>query len=86
MRVACRLDWSLQGSTLWARQTAGSRPQRPIERTSIIPSLSSTTDLTPDDWRVIRLALQRAIVEHTAANRWPAAEAAQLTLAKVPHP
>jgi hypothetical protein len=35
---------------------------------------------------VIRLALQRAIVEHTAANRWPAAEAAQLTLAKVPHP
>ncbi len=47
------------------------------------PFLSSTTNLTPDDWRVIRLALQRAVVEHTAADRWPAAEAAQRTLDKV---
>lgn len=47
---------------------------------------SSTTELTPDDWRVIRLALQRAIVEHTAADRWPAAEAAQHTLDKCPTP
>lgn len=44
---------------------------------------SSTDDLTPDDLRVIRLALQRAIVEHTAADRWPAAEAAQHTLDKL---
>lgn len=50
------------------------------------PFPSSTTDLTPDDWRVIRLALQRAIVEHTAANRWPAAEAAQHALDKTPTP
>lgn len=47
---------------------------------------STTEDLTPDDWRVIRLALQRAIVEHTAADRWPAAEAAQHTLDKLPKP
>lgn len=44
---------------------------------------SSTTDVTPDDWRTIRLALQRAVVEHTAHDRWPAAEAAQRTLDKV---
>lgn len=50
------------------------------------PFPSSTTNLTPDDWRVIRLALQRAVVEHTAADRWPAAEAAQRTLDKVPQP
>lgn len=47
------------------------------------PFPSSTPDLTPDDWRVIRLALQRAVVEHTAADRWPAAEATQRTLDKV---
>lgn len=50
------------------------------------PFPSSTTDLTPDDWRVIRLALQRAVVEHTAHNRWPAAEAAQRALDKCPTP
>lgn len=50
------------------------------------PFPSSTTELTPDDWRVIRLALQRAVVEHTAANRWPAAEAAQHALDKTPTP
>jgi len=47
------------------------------------PFPSSTPEVTPDDWRVIRLALQRAVVEHTTANRWPAAEAAQRTLDKV---
>jgi len=47
------------------------------------PFPSSTTEITPDDWRVILAALQRAVVEHTAANRWPAAEAAQRTLDKV---
>jgi len=46
------------------------------------PFPSSTADLTPDDWRVIRIALQRAIVEHTAGDRWPAAEAAQRALDK----
>lgn len=50
------------------------------------PFPSSTTELTPDDWRVIRLALQRAVVEHTAANRWPAAEAAQRAHDKTPTP
>ena len=47
------------------------------------PFPSSTPDLTPDDLRVISAALQRAVVEHTAADRWPAAEAAQRTLDKV---
>lgn len=47
---------------------------------------SSTEELTPDDWRVIRFALQAAIVEHTAADRWPAAEAAQHALDKLPTP
>lgn len=47
------------------------------------PFPSSTPALTPDDWRVVRLALQRAVVEHTANDRWPAAEAAQRTLDKV---
>lgn len=47
------------------------------------PAPSTTAELTPADFDTIRYALQRAVVEHTAANRWPAAEAAQLTLAKI---
>lgn len=47
------------------------------------PLPSSTTDLTPADWKVIRLALEDR--ERTSIERasWPAAEAAHSVRAKV---
>lgn len=47
---------------------------------------SSTPELTPDDWRVIRTALQATIVGYTRAANFTAAEATQRTLDKVPRP
>lgn len=63
------------------------RPQAPRPnvgnsgRIWILPS--STPDLTADDWRIIDYSLQTTIRDHTAADRWPAAEAAQRTLDKI---
>lgn len=47
------------------------------------PFPSSTTDLTPDDWRIIRLALETQIVDSTRREQWPKAEAAQRTRDKL---
>lgn len=47
------------------------------------PAPSTTDQLTPADFDTIRAALQLAVVQHTAASRWPAAEAATITLAKI---
>lgn len=50
----------------WRNRFGG--PRRPFP--------SSTDALTPDDWRVIKLALETAERDHTKNDRWPAAEAA----------
>lgn len=47
------------------------------------PFPSSTPELTPDDWRVIRNALTSAIVHHYRNGADPAAVAATLTLDKI---
>jgi hypothetical protein len=47
------------------------------------PLPSTTGELTPDDWRIIRLALQTQVMESTRAEAWPKAEAAQRTLDKL---
>lgn len=47
------------------------------------PFPSTTTELTPDDYRVIRTALVIAITTHTSRGADPAAQAATLTLDKI---
>jgi hypothetical protein len=98
-QLGLELTFSTTTSTPKGPTMTTSTPQRPgaLRRflarltrpkgfgSSARPFPSSTPALTPDDWRVIRLALQRAVVEHTAADRWPAAEATQRTLDKVAH-
>ena len=62
------------------------RARRKIEQSNagqiwLLPS--STPELTPDDWRVIRNALTSAIVHHYRNGADPAAVAATLTLDKI---
>lgn len=47
------------------------------------PFPSSTSELTPDDWRVIRTALTLAIGDHYRNHADAAAVAATLTLDKI---
>lgn len=57
------------------------RRRRPADTLRPLPS--STTALVFDDWLIIRHALQLAVLEHTASEQWPAAEAAQRVLTKI---
>lgn len=47
------------------------------------PRPSTTTEITPMEWRIIRIALESRVRDLTTASMWPAVEAAQRVLSKV---